>query len=131
MKYLKESIVTSYGKKGQKVVDMNNAAVDQGVNAINKVEIPAAWADAKDEDLYQKTGNEFVDNIMIPMNEQEGDSLPVSALMGQVDGTFPSGTAAYENAVLPSTFLNGTLKTASSATSAPSCARTLPSVRSC
>ena len=53
-------------------------------------------ADAKDEDLYQKTGNEFVDNIMIPMNEQEGDSLPVSALMGQADGTFPSGTAAYE-----------------------------------
>ena len=96
VKYLKESIVTSYGKKGQKVVDMNNAAVDQGVNAINKVEIPAAWADAKDEDLYQKTGNEFVDNIMIPMNEQEGDSLPVSALMGQADGTFPSGTAAYE-----------------------------------
>ncbi len=96
VKYLKESIVTSYGKKGQKVVDMNNAAVDQGVNAINKVEIPAAWADAKDEDLYKKTGNAFVDNIMIPMNEQEGDKLPVSALMGQADGTFPSGTAAYE-----------------------------------
>ena len=71
---MKESIVTSYGKKGQKVVDMNNAAVDQGVNAINKVEIPAAWADAKDEDLYKKTGNAFVDNIMIPMNEQEATS---------------------------------------------------------
>lgn len=57
VKYLKESIVTSYGKKGQKVVDMNNAAVDQGVNAIHKVEVPAAWANAADTELYPKTGN--------------------------------------------------------------------------
>ncbi|WP_416181532.1 pyruvate:ferredoxin (flavodoxin) oxidoreductase [Acidaminococcus timonensis] len=96
VKYLKESIVTSYGKKGQKVVDMNNAAVDQGVNAIVKVDVPASWANCEYEPLYKKIGNDFYDNIMIPMTEQEGDSLPVSALMGQADGTFPSGTAAFE-----------------------------------
>lgn len=96
VKYLKDSIVTSYGKKGQKVVDMNNAAVDQGINAVQKITIPAAWAYCKDEDLYKKTGNAFIDNILIPMNQQEGDKLPVSTLMGQVDGTFPAGTAAYE-----------------------------------
>ena len=96
VKYLKESIVTSYGKKGQKVVDMNNAAVDQGVNAIHKVEVPAAWANAADTELYPKTGNAWVDDVMVPMNKQEGHDLPVSKLMGQVDGTFPAGTAAYE-----------------------------------
>ena len=96
IKYLKESIVHSYGKKGQNVVDMNNKAVDEGVNAIHKVEIPASWATAEDEVLYPKTGNEWVDDIMVPMNEQEGASLPISKLMGQADGTFPSGTAAYE-----------------------------------
>ncbi len=96
VKYLKDSIVTSYGKKGQKVVDMNNAAVDQGINAVQKIDVPAAWADCKEEDLYKKTGNAFIDNILIPMNQQEGDTLPVSTLMGQADGTFPAGTAAYE-----------------------------------
>jgi pyruvate-ferredoxin/flavodoxin oxidoreductase len=44
MGYLKEAIVTSYGKKGQKIVDMNNAAVDAGVDALNKVNVPADWA---------------------------------------------------------------------------------------
>mgnify|MGYP000491330598 FL=1 len=62
------------------------------------------------------------------MNKQEGHDLPVSKLMGQVDGTFPAGTAAYENAALQSMFLNGRLKTAFSATSALMSARTLLSV---
>ena len=96
VKYLKESIVHSYGKKGQKVVDMNNAAVDKGVDAIVKIDVPADWADCADEELYPKTGNKFVDEVMVPMNKQEGHDLPISKLMDQADGTFPSGTAAYE-----------------------------------
>ena len=96
VKYLKGAIEHSYGKKGQKVLDMNYAAVDQGIKAIVKVDVPASWSDATEEALYAKTGNEFVDEVMIPMNKQEGDKLPISKLMGQVDGTFPSGTAAFE-----------------------------------
>ena len=96
VKYLKGAIEHSYGKKGQKVLDMNYAAVDQGIGAIKKVEVPAAWAQAKDEELHPKTGNQWVDEILTPMNMQEGDKLPISKLMGQADGTFPSGTAAYE-----------------------------------
>ena len=96
VKYLKESIVHSYGKKGQKVVDMNNAAVDKGVDAIVKIDVPADWVNCADEELYPKTGNKFVDEVMVPMNKQEGHDLPISKLMDQADGTFPSGTAAYE-----------------------------------
>jgi len=108
--YLKEAVVTSYGNKGQKVLDMNNAAIDVGVNAIVKVTVPESWKTAQDKVENEKTfacacSNttekkevpEFITNIMIPMNRQEGDSLPVSAFIdGMEDGTFPLGTAAYE-----------------------------------
>ena len=96
VKYMKDAIEHSYGKKGKSIVDMNNAAVDQGINALVKVKIPAAWATAVDAEAPKTTGNAFVDNIMVPMNRLEGDKLPVSALMGLADGTFPAGTAAYE-----------------------------------
>ncbi|XOQ53453.1 MAG: Pyruvate:ferredoxin oxidoreductase [Succiniclasticum sp.] len=96
VRYLKEAVVESYGKKGQNVVDMNNAAIDRGIDAIVKVDVPAAWADAVDEKGAGKTGNAFVDEILVPMNRQEGDKLPVSKLLDHADGTFPSGTAAYE-----------------------------------
>ena len=98
VKHLKESIVKSYGKKGEDIVNMNYAAVDAGINSAHKVAVPASWKDAKDD---EKTGEvkelpEFIANILVPMNRQEGDSLPVSAFLGREDGTFPSGTAAYE-----------------------------------
>lgn len=96
IKYLKDAVVDSYGKKGQNVVDMNNAAIDAGVNAITEVKVPAAWADAKETKTTGVTGNEFVDKLLVPMNRLEGDKLPVSAFMKHEDGTFPSGTAAYE-----------------------------------
>ena len=96
VKYLKQAVVTSYGKKGQKVVDMNNAAIDQGVGAIVAVPVPAEWANAEGDNKPAKTGNAFADDIMVPMNRLEGDSLPVSTFKGMEDGTFPSGTAAFE-----------------------------------
>ena len=97
VKYLKDAVVTSYGKKGQKVVDMNNAAIDKGVESIVKIDIPESWKDAKDEEVENNHKmTEFVKNIVIPMNRQEGDSLPVSTFMGMEDGTFEAGTAAYE-----------------------------------
>ena len=97
VKYLKDAVEHSYGKKGQNVVDMNNAAIDRGIDAITAVNVPAAWASAADSHKAAATGNEFIDNVLVPMNRLEGDKLPVSTFMGdRVDGTFPSGTAAYE-----------------------------------
>ncbi|MBE6051321.1 MAG: pyruvate:ferredoxin (flavodoxin) oxidoreductase, partial [Clostridium sp.] len=97
IKYLKDSVVTSYGKKGQNVVDMNNAAIDKGVEAIVEIKIPEAWKTAEDEEAAPiKNASEFVKNIVVPMNRQEGDSLPVSTFVGMEDGTFEAGTAAFE-----------------------------------
>lgn len=96
VKYLKDAVEHSYGKKGQNIVDMNNAAIDKGIDAIVAVEVPAAWAEAGDTAAEAATGNEFVDKLLVPMNKLEGDKLPVSAFADYADGTFPSGTAAYE-----------------------------------
>lgn len=95
--YLKEAVEHSYGMKGQNIVDMNNAAIDAGVEAIIEIEVPAAWAEAADTIAAEAaTGNDFIDNLLVPMNRLEGDSLPVSAFTDYADGTFPSGTSAFE-----------------------------------
>ena len=96
VKYLKDAVEHSYGKKGQNIVDMNNAAIDKGIDAIVAVEVPASWAEAGDTAAEAATGNEFIDKLLVPMNKLEGDKLPVSAFADYADGTFPSGTAAYE-----------------------------------
>lgn len=96
VKYLKDAVLTSYGNKGQSVVDMNNAAIDKGVASIVEISIPASWANAQDEKIDDKNTPAFIKNILVPMNRQEGDQLPVSAFVGMEDGTFPLGTAAYE-----------------------------------
>ena len=99
IKYLKEAVVTSYGKKGEKVVNMNNAAIDSGVDAIVKIDVPASWANAVDEEVAAtKEIPSFIKEIVEPMNRQEGFGLPVSTFVkhGMEDGTFMAGTAAYE-----------------------------------
>lgn len=93
---MKKAIYKSYGKKGEDVVKMNYAAVDKGTQ-VHKVEIPAEWANLK----IEKTNDTrnipaFVRDVMEPINALKGDDLPVSAFLGREDGTFPSGTAAYE-----------------------------------
>ena len=94
--YLKEAVEHSYGKKGANIVAMNNAAIDKGIQDLVKVNVPAEWANAEDENSISKKVPEFIEEVLIPMNRQEGDELPVSAFVGREDGTFPSGTAAYE-----------------------------------
>ncbi|MGI6734565.1 MAG: pyruvate:ferredoxin (flavodoxin) oxidoreductase [Anaerovoracaceae bacterium] len=94
--YLKEAVEHTYGKKGANIVAMNNAAIDKGIEELVKVNVPAEWADAIDEEVEAKDVPEFIEEVLIPMNRQEGDELPVSAFVGREDGTFPSGTAAYE-----------------------------------
>lgn len=97
VKHLKDSVVESYGTKGEKIVNMNYEAIDRGVNALNKVEVPADWATAADTNTaVAKEVPDFIKNILEPMNAQEGDRLPVSAFLGREDGTFPMGTSAYE-----------------------------------
>ncbi|WHE06755.1 pyruvate:ferredoxin (flavodoxin) oxidoreductase [Thermoanaerobacterium thermosaccharolyticum] len=96
VKHLKEAIVKSYGHKGEKIVNMNYAAVDRGIDALVKVDVPASWADAEDEVKEERNVPDFIKNIADVMNRQEGDKLPVSAFVGMEDGTFPMGTAAYE-----------------------------------
>lgn len=80
IKYLKQAVVTSYGKKGEKVVNMNNAAIDAGVKAIVKIDVPASWATATSNEEAVATINipEFVKEIVEPMNRQQGDTIPVS-----------------------------------------------------
>ena len=96
VKYLKEAVDHSYGLKGQAILDMNYAAIDRGVDAIVKIDVPAAWADAAGDANIAVTGNEFIDNILTPVNRLEGDNLPVSTFNKNVAGTFPSGTSAYQ-----------------------------------
>ena len=96
VEYLKDSINKAYGKKGEKIVNMNYQAVEQGANSIVKVEVPESWAQATDEKKDEVVEPDFIKNILRPMNAQEGNDLPVSAFNGIEDGTFPCGTAAYE-----------------------------------
>ena len=95
--YLKASIKKAYGKKGEKVVNMNYEAVEAGMNSLVKINVPESWKNATEESKVEtKEVTDFVKNIMSPMNALEGDKLPVSAFNGIEDGTFPAGTAAYE-----------------------------------
>lgn len=94
--YLKESVEKTYGRKGQNIVDMNKVAIDRGIEALHKVNVPSSWKDAKDEPMPIKDEPDFVKNIQRPMARHEGDELPVSAFKGMEDGTFPLGTTSYE-----------------------------------
>ncbi|MFR1710018.1 MAG: pyruvate:ferredoxin (flavodoxin) oxidoreductase [Clostridium sp.] len=99
VKYLKEAVITSYGKKGEQVVNMNHAAIDAGINSIVKIDVPSQWKGAKDDKLDMvKEYPEFIKDIVEPMNRMEGDAIPVSTLVreGVDDGTFMAGTTAFE-----------------------------------
>jgi pyruvate-ferredoxin/flavodoxin oxidoreductase len=92
--YLKDQIKKMFGKKSQKIVDMNNAAVDQTLENLVEIEYPESWADATAESVSEKDEPDFVKNVMRPMLAQQGDKLPVSAF--QPDGIFPVSTTKYE-----------------------------------
>ena len=100
--YMKEAAKKSYMKKGEDIVNMNYKAIDAGVDALVKIDVPAAWADLEDDTAAPVVeGNrpelvKFVKDILIPVSAQKGDDLPVSTFVGMEDGTFPSGSSAYE-----------------------------------
>ncbi|MBR7164171.1 MAG: pyruvate:ferredoxin (flavodoxin) oxidoreductase [Clostridia bacterium] len=95
---LKGAINKTYGKKGQKIVDMNCQAVDQALDALVKIDVPASWKTASDADNAAAGADrpEFIKNIADPISAQQGNKLPVSAFTGIEDGTFEQGTAQYE-----------------------------------
>ena len=100
IKYLKEAVINTYSKKGEKIVNMNHAAIDAGVDAIVKIDVPDSWKDAKEDGKIEENMDvpDFIKNICEPMNKLEGSKLPVSAFVNadMTDGTFMSGTTAYE-----------------------------------
>lgn len=97
VKYLKDANEHSYGRKGQNIVDMNNAAVDAGIAGAVEVPVPEEWAHATEGGFIAKVDRpEFVRNVCDVMNRQEGDDLPISTFKGWEDGTFTTGTSHYE-----------------------------------
>jgi len=99
VKEMKDAIYkTYYTKKGQKVVDMNLASIDRGINDLKKIDIPAEWADLEVVETVRTDVPDFIRDVVIPMNRQEGDNLPVSTFLkyNLFDGTWHAGTTKYE-----------------------------------
>ena len=95
-KEMKKAIYKTYGRKGEDVVNMNYAAVDRG-SQVEKVEIPAEWANIKVGTVEDKRDiPEFYRNVVDPIIGLKGDDVPVSAFKDREDGTFPAGISAYE-----------------------------------
>ncbi len=97
VKHMKEAVKKTFGKKGEKIVNMNMEAVDAGINAPVKVDVPASWKDAQDAPAEAgKDVPAFITDILEPCNAQKGDSLPVSTFVDTKDGVMPLGTSKYE-----------------------------------
>ncbi len=101
VEYMKAAAKKSYSKKGDAVVEMNYKAIDAGVDAVHKVEVPASWANpAADAPAKELTGRpevvKMVKELLEPISLMDGDSLPVSAFKDIADGQFELGASAYE-----------------------------------
>lgn len=97
VKFMKEAVVKSYGSKGEAIVNMNQQAIDKGIENVKEIAVPAEWKSAADKTVADsKSYPEFVEKILIPVNKQLGDRLPVSTFTGREDGTLEQGSAAYE-----------------------------------
>ncbi len=96
VKDMKKAIQKSFGRKGEEIIKMNFAAVERGGDVV-KIEVPAEWAKLTPEKPIEITGApEFINRVVVPVNNLMGDDLPVSAFLNREDGTFPSGTTEYE-----------------------------------
>ncbi len=101
IEYMKKAATKSYARKGQDIVDMNHKAIEAGVSAFVKIDVPADWANAVDEVIADEEKGasklvKMINNLMKPVALMNGDSLPVSAFIDHADGTFELGAAAYE-----------------------------------
>ncbi len=100
IKYMKDSVEKTYGKKGSSIVSKNFAAIDAGASAVVKVDTTNLWKSLVPEDNDGMIENielpYVIENLLIPINKQKGDKIPVSKFMWTKDGTMPLGTSAYE-----------------------------------
>src|SRR5699024_8379309 len=102
VKYMKDAIQKTYGRKGEKVVSMNMAAVDAGIANVHKVDVPEAWAEAPDDEPAAKLvgrdqiHTDYLNDVLVPTNKLTGDNVPVSTFLNTANGMIPAGTAAYE-----------------------------------
>lgn len=92
---MKKFIVKSYGRKGEDVINKNYAAVDRGIE-IEKVEVPAEWANITVGKPTDDDAPDFIKQVVRPVNAQKGYDIPVSAFVGREDGTWDNGTTFYE-----------------------------------
>ncbi|HPS25102.1 MAG TPA: pyruvate:ferredoxin (flavodoxin) oxidoreductase, partial [Bacteroidales bacterium] len=98
IKEMKHFIDKSYGKKGEKIVKMNYAAVDRG-GEIEKVEVDPEWINCSakfEADTHNRLAPEWVKHVADVINAQNGDDLPVSVFKGYEDGTMPMGSSTFE-----------------------------------
>ena len=100
---MKKAAKATYGRKGDKIVQMNYDAIDAGAKQVVEIQVPDSWKSCPDEGLFTpevKDGRAdvvaFVKNIQSKVNSQEGNNLPVSAFVDYADGSTPSGSAEYE-----------------------------------
>ncbi|MBE6763339.1 MAG: pyruvate:ferredoxin (flavodoxin) oxidoreductase [Ruminococcaceae bacterium] len=102
VQYMKDAATRSYSKKGEAIVKMNHDAIETGIKEVKKVNVPAEWATATDEVVVKEAYGgrpeikDYIDNVLVPVNAQKGDKLPVSTFVENADGTVPLGSSAYE-----------------------------------
>lgn len=100
--YMKEKVVAKFSKKGEAIVNANCNGIDRGSKEVVKIDVPASWKDAVDEDKELVVATDraemkkFVKNILDPVGRLHGDDLPVSAFVDSADGVYPQGSAAFE-----------------------------------
>ena len=96
-RHMKDFVIKSFSKKGQAIVDMNNAAIDNAIANLEEIKYPESWATTTEGAVATPvTDDKYFNEIINPMLAQEGDKLPVSAFINNADGTVPTGTTKYE-----------------------------------
>ena len=104
VKYMKAAIEKTYGRRGEKIVKMNWDAVDAGLTGFVQVDVPEAWKTLPDDPVVlpdfikynDKVDHDFINNVVMPIVKDRGETLPVSTFTGREDGSFPNGISAYE-----------------------------------
>ncbi|MEE1019114.1 MAG: pyruvate:ferredoxin (flavodoxin) oxidoreductase [Acutalibacteraceae bacterium] len=101
VRLMKEAAKKTYGRKGDKIVQMNYDAIDNGIDGAVKVDVPESWKSATGDIATPKFDGEgrlvdYVNNILVPINAQKGDTLPVSTFVADADGEVPLGSSAFE-----------------------------------
>jgi pyruvate-ferredoxin/flavodoxin oxidoreductase len=106
VEYMKQYTYKTYASKGEQIVNMNYAAIEQGVKHVRKIVIPKTWAAAEAKIAEDKINEvrvseeglvaQFVRNHLLPMDAQRGETIPVSAFAKAPDGAMPCGTSKYE-----------------------------------